>query len=274
MVQELIFVRETTSRRSTLISRRSCTGHEISLAPVMSQRISERVLIVLAHAQKFRRRNAHKSKTPFQVIVTIMNKQTYNKRSTEEEGVDDETSKRIRLMMEAGRSQEAMMSMRGQHQSQQQQQQHQPYMSLDSAQQQLALAIARQRQSEHDSYLRQHELQQAAAMVQLAARQQQEQRGAGGSLGSSARSGSPGSAGEKKPKPSCQITFLRCLSSTRCIAHTQYFFIHTKLESLPHSSQQQQQQCKSHRFNPRHALAFAPRSLAAAFLPQQWRHGR
>ena len=113
------------------------------------------------------------------------------KRSSPEDG-DDEATRRFRLMMEAGRSQEAIarsQQLLGQ-QPQQQQQQQGHYVPLESAQQQLALAIARQRQSEHDAYLRQHELQRAAAMVELASRQQQ-QRG-GGTLESLERAGSPG----------------------------------------------------------------------------------
>ena len=89
---------------------------------------------------------------------------------------DEDVSKRMRLMMEAGRTQEARIHA----QLLEQQQQQQPYLALENAQQQLAVAVARQRQSERDALLRQQEFQQAA-MAEMASLQRSHHSGGLGS---------------------------------------------------------------------------------------------
>lgn len=97
------------------------------------------------------------------------------KRAPGERDDDEDGSKRIRSLMESGRTQEALF-LRAQ---QLEHHQPQPYPALDSAQQQLALAIARRKQSEQEVYLRQQEVQQAATMAEWASRQHQQQNGVG-----------------------------------------------------------------------------------------------
>ena len=98
------------------------------------------------------------------------------KRSPELYSNDEDASKRMRLMMEAGRSQAARLHAR----LLEQQQQQQPYLALENAQQQLAVAVARQRQSERDALLRQQEFQQAA-MAEMASLQRSHHSGGLGS---------------------------------------------------------------------------------------------
>ena len=104
------------------------------------------------------------------------------KRAPGERVDDGDMSKRIRSLMEAGQTQEALV-LRAQQMEHHQQQQQQPYPALDSAQQQLALAIARRKQSEQEVYLRQQEVQQAATMAEWASRQQQQQQQHGVGVG-------------------------------------------------------------------------------------------
>ena len=99
------------------------------------------------------------------------------KRSPEPDGKDEDASKRMRLMIEAGRNQEALLRAR----LLEQQQHQQPYLALENAQQQLAVAIARQRQSEREAFLRQQEFQQAAKMAELSSLQLSHRSGGFGS---------------------------------------------------------------------------------------------
>ena len=94
------------------------------------------------------------------------------KRAPGERDDDDDAPKRIQNLIEAGQTQEALF-LRAQQQLEHHHQ-SQPYPALDSAQQQLAVAIARRKQSEQEVYLRQQEVQQAATMAELASRQHQQ----------------------------------------------------------------------------------------------------
>ena len=72
------------------------------------------------------------------------------KRAPGERDDDDDAPKRIQNLIEAGQTQEALF-LRAQQQLEHHHQ-SQPYPALDSAQQQLAVAIARRKQSEQEVF--------------------------------------------------------------------------------------------------------------------------